>query len=99
MAKNPCLHEKQKHIDVRYHFIRECVLRKKISVHFIGTKLMIADIMTKPVTTATFRLLGPALVGTTDLYQHVRPFVQLAHLKAEELDSEQHTPEGLETVA
>ena len=25
MTKNPVLHEKQKHIDVRFHFIRECV--------------------------------------------------------------------------
>ena len=81
MTKNPCLHEKQKHIDVRYHFIRECVLRKKISVHFIGTGLMVADLLTKPVTVATLRSLGPVLVGTTDLYEHVRRYVQLAHLR------------------
>jgi hypothetical protein len=97
MAKNPVLHEKQKHIRVRYHFIRECVLRRQLAVHFIGTNSMVADLLTKPVPVSTLRVLGPALNGLTDLYEHVRQYIQLPHLRRS-VDSLQQSPEDA-TVA
>lgn len=32
LAKNPIFHGRSKHIDIRYHFIRECVQRGEITM-------------------------------------------------------------------
>lgn len=40
---------KTKHIDVAYHFIRECIQAKKINLKYIATDKMLADILTKPL--------------------------------------------------
>ena len=35
LSKNPVHHNRTKHIDTRYHFIRQCVEDKKIKIAFI----------------------------------------------------------------
>lgn len=47
LAQNPEAHKRSKHIDVRYHFIREQVAKKVIVVSYINTKDQLADILTK----------------------------------------------------
>jgi hypothetical protein len=47
LAKNPGNHNRTKHIDMRYHFIREAVASEKIQVKYCSTKFMLADILTK----------------------------------------------------
>ncbi|KAJ4740894.1 Transposon Ty1-H Gag-Pol polyprotein [Rhynchospora pubera] len=49
LCKNPVYHDRTKHIDTRFHYIRECVEEKKIEVEHIGTKDQLADILTKPL--------------------------------------------------
>lgn len=43
---------KAKHIDVAYHFAKDCVQNDTIKVEYIPTKEMLADILTKPLTHA-----------------------------------------------
>lgn len=50
LAKNPVSHQRSKHIDVRFHFIRTELENGKIIVKYCPTEDMIADILTKPVT-------------------------------------------------
>ncbi|KAJ9544359.1 hypothetical protein OSB04_024066 [Centaurea solstitialis] len=38
IANNPVLHSKTKHIEVRYHFIRDHVMNGDIELHFVPTK-------------------------------------------------------------
>ena len=38
LMKSPVFHGCSKHIDTRFHFIRECVLKRKILVEFICTR-------------------------------------------------------------
>ena len=38
LSKHNVFHEKNKHIDTRYHFIRELVNDGKISLQFCGSK-------------------------------------------------------------
>jgi hypothetical protein len=58
-AKNPVLHSKTKHIDVRYHFLRDNVEKGKIALIHVPTHDQLADIFTKPLDLATFtRLRG-----------------------------------------
>jgi hypothetical protein len=47
LSKNPVFHERSKHIDLRYHFIGECVDNGSIATEFITTKDQLADILTK----------------------------------------------------
>ena len=63
IAENPVLHDRTKHIDIRYHFVRELVEGLKISVVYINTKQMIADLLTKAVSRMTFETLVGPLFG------------------------------------
>jgi hypothetical protein len=59
IAKNPVLHSKTKHIEVRYHFLRDNVEKRKIALIHVPTHDQLADIFTKPLDQATFtRLWG-----------------------------------------
>jgi hypothetical protein len=50
LAKNPVHHQRSKHIDVRYHFIRSELKNGKIVIEYCPTDSMVADIMTKAAT-------------------------------------------------
>ena len=47
LARNPEYHQRTKHIDIQYHFIRDLVSTEKIHLEFCPSTDMIADIMTK----------------------------------------------------
>ncbi|KAJ9566525.1 LOW QUALITY PROTEIN: hypothetical protein OSB04_002491 [Centaurea solstitialis] len=49
IANNPVLHSKTKHIEVRYHFIRDHVMNGDIEFHFVPTEYQLADLLTKPL--------------------------------------------------
>ena len=66
IAENPVLHDRTKHIDIRYHFVRDLVEDLKIVVTYIETKLMIADLLTKAVTRSIHDALIDKLFGRTD---------------------------------
>ncbi|GJW05575.1 retrovirus-related pol polyprotein from transposon TNT 1-94 [Tanacetum coccineum] len=56
-SNNPVLHSRTKHIDIRYHFIRDHVLKGDIELHFIPTQYQLVDIFTKPLDERTFKRL------------------------------------------
>jgi hypothetical protein len=59
MTSNPVDHSRTKHIDIRYHFIREHVESGTVELLFVPTEQQIADIFTKPLDESTFfRLVG-----------------------------------------
>ncbi|KMQ81573.1 retrovirus-related pol polyprotein from transposon tnt 1-94 [Lasius niger] len=47
MARNPVLHGRAKHIDLRYHFIRKVIKKKETKVKYLPTEEMTADVLTK----------------------------------------------------
>ncbi|WVZ82976.1 hypothetical protein U9M48_030174 [Paspalum notatum var. saurae] len=49
LAKNPVLHDRSKHIDIRFHFIRDCVNGGRIVLGHVETGQQLADILTKPL--------------------------------------------------
>ena len=57
-------HSRSKHIDVRFHFVRDEIKGKTITVLYVPTHWMIADMMTKPVTALTIKRLVPYVWGT-----------------------------------
>ncbi|GJT50184.1 retrovirus-related pol polyprotein from transposon TNT 1-94 [Tanacetum coccineum] len=63
ISNNPVLHSRTKHIDIRYDFIRDHVLKGDIELHFIPTQYQLADIFTKPLDESTFKRLIVELGG------------------------------------
>jgi len=57
IANNPVLHSRSKHIDIRYHFIRDHVSKGDVELHFIPTEYQLADLFTKPLDEARFKFL------------------------------------------
>lgn len=49
LTKDPVINDRSKHIDIRYHFIREKVKEKQISTHHIPMSENPADYLTKPL--------------------------------------------------
>jgi hypothetical protein len=49
LVKNPVHHDRSKHIDVRFHLIREYENSGQIVVEFIRTEEQLADVLTKPL--------------------------------------------------
>ncbi|CAI0405434.1 unnamed protein product [Linum tenue] len=66
LSKNPVLHGRSKHIDVRYHFIRDLAKEGVIELEHCSTYEQVADIMTKPLKLESFQLLRSKL-GLCDL--------------------------------
>jgi hypothetical protein len=54
LAKNPAYHSKTKHIDVQYHFVRDMIEEKKVSLMEVNTLKNVADSLTKSVSTEKF---------------------------------------------
>ncbi|KAJ9553111.1 hypothetical protein OSB04_017156 [Centaurea solstitialis] len=57
IANNPVLHSKTKHIEIRYHFIRDHVINGDVELHFIPTEYQLADLFTKPLDEKRFNQL------------------------------------------
>ena len=55
LSKNPVHHNASKHIEVRYHFVRDCVISGKIGLEKISTTDNVADGMTKCLSADHFR--------------------------------------------
>jgi uncharacterized protein Yka (UPF0111/DUF47 family) len=55
LSKNLILHDRSKHIKIRYHFIRECVERGDVVLEFIGMQDQLADMFTKALGRLRFQ--------------------------------------------
>jgi len=54
LSKNPILHSRTKHIEIKHHFIRDYVQKGILDIHFIDIEHQWADIFTKHLTVEIF---------------------------------------------
>jgi hypothetical protein len=54
LSENLVFHDKSKHIEIKYHYIRDMVQRKTVHVQYISTHEQIVDIFTKPLAKTKF---------------------------------------------
>lgn len=54
LSKNPVLHGRCKHIDVRFHFMCDLVKENVIHLEFCKSEYQVSDIMTKPLKLKDF---------------------------------------------
>ena len=64
LAKNPKNHSRTKHIDTRYHFIRDHILQNDITVMYVPTEENKADLFTKSLGSNTFNSHSSQLIST-----------------------------------
>ncbi|KAK2968675.1 hypothetical protein RJ640_001578 [Escallonia rubra] len=65
LSKNPVLHGRSKHIDVKVHFLRDLTKEGVIDLIYCRNEDQVADIFTKPLKKAAFQKLRKLLgVGT-----------------------------------
>jgi hypothetical protein len=62
LTKDQIFHERTKHIDIKYHYVREVIADGILKVPKISTHDNTTDMMTKPVPVAKFELCS-SLVG------------------------------------
>ncbi|CAH0473813.1 unnamed protein product [Peronospora belbahrii] len=61
MTKNPVNHGRAKHIDIKYHHIRDEVKRGEVELEHCETSIMLADILTKALPGPRHKDLTAAL--------------------------------------
>jgi hypothetical protein len=57
ISDNPVEHSRTKHIDIRYHFLRDHQQKGDIEIAYVNTKNQLADNFTKPLDDKTFSKL------------------------------------------
>jgi len=61
LSRNPVMHGRNKHIDVRFHFLRDLTKEGIIELIYCGTQEQLADVMTKALKLDTFQKLRDQL--------------------------------------
>jgi hypothetical protein len=68
LGENPVRHKRSKHIEVRYHYVRERVARGDTRLQYISTVEQLADLFTKALPVHTVVRLRAGVMG-----QHGEP--------------------------
>ena len=82
-SKNPVDHQKSKHVDLKYHFVRAKVKEGEAKLVFCPTEEMMADILTKATLTATrFAYLRDKMVFAHKAVERQQVWVKIALVMA-----------------
>ena len=54
MSENSVFHDKSKHIEINYHYIKDMVQRGAVKLQYVTTEEQISDVLTKPLARVKF---------------------------------------------
>jgi hypothetical protein len=54
LSENPVFHDKSKHIEIMYHYIRDIMQRGAIKLQYVAMDDLVADVLTKPLSRVKF---------------------------------------------
>ena len=63
LAKNPVQHQRSKHIDIRYHFVRSEIQKQLLNLVYVPSKDNLADIFTKPLPGPRIKTFLSVILG------------------------------------
>jgi KUP system potassium uptake protein len=63
LSNSAITNNRTKHIDIKYHFVREKVLTSDVRVEYCPTEFMLADVFTKPLAAPRHAMLCKAIMG------------------------------------
>ena len=55
MSVNPVHHDQTKHVEMRYHYVRDMVQRCVVELQFVSTNEQVVDVLTKPLVRGKFK--------------------------------------------
>jgi hypothetical protein len=61
LSENPMFHDRSKHIEIKYYFLRDKVQREEVILQYISTDEQTLDILTKPLSKIKFAYLRDKL--------------------------------------
>ena len=63
LAKNPVVHQRLKHIDIKFQFIHDEINKESILLEYIETEKNVADVFTNPMTGIKLNTFRKIIVG------------------------------------
>ena len=54
LSENPVFHDKSKHIEIKYHYIRDMVQRGEMKLQYVATDDQIVDVLMNPLARVKF---------------------------------------------
>ena len=63
LAKNPVHHQRTKHIDIKYHFIRLEIQEGRINLEYVPTEQNMVDIFTKAASKSKLENFRTSMLG------------------------------------
>jgi len=66
LARNHVFHQRSKHIDIRYHFVRSEVENGFVQLQYVPSENNIADMFTKALSRVKLKQFIPAILGTVE---------------------------------
>ena len=63
LEKNPVIHQRSKHIYIKFQFIYDEINKGSILLEYIETEKTVADVFTKPMTGIKLNIFRKIMVG------------------------------------
>ena len=57
LSENPMFHDKSKHIEIKYHYIRDMFQIPVVTLEYVVTNELLANVLTKPLVRAKSKSL------------------------------------------
>ena len=70
ISEHDSAHDRTKHIAIRHYFIRDCIDDGSVKLEWVRSEDQLADILTKPLTPATFISIRDRLIKTTNTHNN-----------------------------
>ena len=67
MTENPLFHDRSKHIEIRYFYIRDMMQKGAIKLQYMSTDEQVVDVLMKPLSRAKFEYFQDKLVVFSEI--------------------------------